>query len=287
MTDKLPSKERLEAIAYGSVRQSQEEGIFMARALLAAYEQEPIGWMHEDELPENYPYDAMFPYSKVDIVRMFPVFGPSIPTMPAGLHPDTQKLVADFSTELAEKLYNAQLKYGYSDGWKREGWAAQCLLQFQQHISKGDPRDVAAYCAFMWYHDWSTALPAPSIPAVVPTGYALVPVEPTEDMVIEGFESAPDRFFSEPEVWADYQAMSGCEQAAHRARLCWSAMLAAVPGANIPAKALQITLPDSSSKAFWSGSGKTEVFLPETYKRWVKEAIERDCCIAQIGVKVK
>lgn len=50
---------------------------------------------------------------------------------------------------------------------------------------------------------------------------------------------------------------------------------------------LTITLPDSSSKAFWSGSGKTEVFLPETYKLWVSEAIERDCCIAQIDVKVK
>ncbi|OVZ94887.1 hypothetical protein CBW58_02100 [Yersinia frederiksenii] len=42
MITHLPSKERLEAIAYGSVRQSQEEGVFMARALLAAYEQEPV-----------------------------------------------------------------------------------------------------------------------------------------------------------------------------------------------------------------------------------------------------
>lgn len=37
---------------------------------------EPLAWIHEDELPEGYPYDAMFPYSKVDIVRMFPVYGP-------------------------------------------------------------------------------------------------------------------------------------------------------------------------------------------------------------------
>ena len=36
-----------------------------------------IGWTYEDELPENYPYDAMFPHSKVDGVRMFPVFAPS------------------------------------------------------------------------------------------------------------------------------------------------------------------------------------------------------------------
>lgn len=52
-------------------------------------------------------------------------------------------------------------------------------------------------------------------------------------------------------------------------------------------KMLDITLPDISSKAFWSGSGKAEVFHPETYRRWVKEAIERCCAIARIDVEVK
>lgn len=65
--------------------------------------------------------------------------------------------------------------------------------------------------------------PAP----VVPDGYVMVPEEPTESMVIAGFESEPDEFFSESEVWEAYQKMSGCEQAAFRARLCWRAMLAA------------------------------------------------------------
>ena len=52
-------------------------------------------------------------------------------------------------------------------------------------------------------------------------------------------------------------------------------------------KPLTITLPDITSKAFWSNTGKSEVFHPETYKRWVKEAIERACVIAGIGVEVK
>lgn len=52
-------------------------------------------------------------------------------------------------------------------------------------------------------------------------------------------------------------------------------------------KRLTITLPDSSSKAFWSGTGKTETFHPVTYRRWVKEAIERCCAIARIDVEVK
>ncbi|EBO9661267.1 hypothetical protein ZP13_15365 [Salmonella enterica subsp. enterica] len=52
-------------------------------------------------------------------------------------------------------------------------------------------------------------------------------------------------------------------------------------------KPLTITLPDITSKAFWSDTGKSEVFHPETYKRWAKEAIERACVIAGIGVEVK
>lgn len=46
----LPNKERLEAIAYGSVRQSQDEGVFMARVLLAGMQQDPTGlrWRWND-----------------------------------------------------------------------------------------------------------------------------------------------------------------------------------------------------------------------------------------------
>lgn len=87
------------------------------------------------------------------------------PVMPAELHPDTQNLVANFSTALAEKLYKAQLKYGYDADWKQDGWHTQCLSHFHQHIAKGDPRDVAAYCAFMWYHGWKTeSVSGPVVP---------------------------------------------------------------------------------------------------------------------------
>lgn len=64
---------------------------------------------------------------------------------------------------------------------------------------------------------------------VIPEGCALVPIEPTEDMVINGFESEPDETFSPDDEWEAYEAMSGCEQAAHRAKLCWAAMIAAAP----------------------------------------------------------
>ncbi|MCU2432361.1 hypothetical protein [Enterobacter kobei] len=64
---------------------------------------------------------------------------------------------------------------------------------------------------------------------VIPDGWVLVPIEPTEHMIVEGFESEPDEFFSDEEVWEAYDAMSGCQQAAHRAKLCWAAMIKAAP----------------------------------------------------------
>lgn len=62
---------------------------------------------------------------------------------------------------------------------------------------------------------------------VIPDGWVLVPIEPTEDMIVNGFESEPDEFFSDAELWEAYNAMTGCQQAAHRAKLCWAAMIAA------------------------------------------------------------
>lgn len=95
------------------------------------------------------------------------------PVISPDLHPDTQKLVTDFCTALAEKLYKAQLKYGYDADWKKDNWSTQCLSHFHQHIAKGDPRDVAAYCAFMWYHGWKTEpVSGPVVPEEMPKGLA-------------------------------------------------------------------------------------------------------------------
>lgn len=62
-----------------------------------------------------------------------------------------------------------------------------------------------------------------------PDGWVMVPKEPTESMIIDGFESEPDKYFSDIDDWKAYKEMSGCQQAAHRAKLCWDAMLAAAP----------------------------------------------------------
>ena len=90
-------------------------------------------------------------------------------------------------------------------------WRDVTIGQYRDHLKHESP------CRAVY-----TAPPAPD-------GWKLVPIEPTEGMIIEGFESAPDKFFSDEDVWAEYESMSGCQKAAHRARLCWNAMLKAAP----------------------------------------------------------
>ncbi|HEY3599722.1 MAG TPA: hypothetical protein VGL08_19675 [Paraburkholderia sp.] len=74
-----------------------------------------------------------------------------------GLHPDTFRLVRRFTGALAAKLLVAQRKYGYGASWADDDWQDKCRADLMKHIAKGDPRDVAAYCAFMWHHSWPTA----------------------------------------------------------------------------------------------------------------------------------
>src|SRR4051812_49055434 len=65
-------------------------------------------------------------------------------------------LVERFSKALLAKLRLAEAN-GRS-GWDRDDWEKQCQEGLLRHVDKGDPRDVAAYCAFMWHHGWITAL---------------------------------------------------------------------------------------------------------------------------------
>lgn len=78
--------------------------------------------------------------------------------IPKTLHPETKKLVRGFAEALAAKLLKAEEKYDYSDGWMETEWIenGECREKLIEHTAKGDPLDVAAYCAFLWYHKAST-----------------------------------------------------------------------------------------------------------------------------------
>lgn len=76
--------------------------------------------------------------------------------IPPELNEQTAQLVINFASALAEKLLRAQQKYGRGTDWAEPNWGDDCLKELHRHLSKGDPRDVAAYCMFMWYHGWLT-----------------------------------------------------------------------------------------------------------------------------------
>lgn len=62
-------------------------------------------------------------------------------------------LVAGFAQALLEKLDAMQ-----EDAlWTSPEQADRLRRRVRQHVEKGDPRDVAAYCAFAWHHGWSLA----------------------------------------------------------------------------------------------------------------------------------
>ena len=63
--------------------------------------EEPVAWIYEDELPEGYPYDAMYGTSRIiEGVRMFPVFRPQ-PAAWVGLtDEDKHELAAKYDVSI-------------------------------------------------------------------------------------------------------------------------------------------------------------------------------------------
>ncbi len=80
---------------------------------------------------------------------------------PAELHTDSKRLVMAFAAAMAQKLAAAERKYGYGNSWTDKGWMDKCRADLISHLAKGDPRDVANYCAFLWWHNEPTAAQEP------------------------------------------------------------------------------------------------------------------------------
>lgn len=70
---------------------------------------------------------------------------------------DLKRLVDAFAASLLAKLIESERKYGWKGGWIKKDWKDDLLVEIRKHVEKGDPRDVAAYCAFAWFHGWSLA----------------------------------------------------------------------------------------------------------------------------------
>lgn len=64
-------------------------------------------------------------------------------------------LVEGFSAALLEKLRASERKG--RRGWERDDWMEICRAELVAHVAKGDPVDVGAFAAFLWWHGERTA----------------------------------------------------------------------------------------------------------------------------------
>ena len=168
-----------------------------ARIALASLEAEPVAWAHRLINKRNgvvHPWvygSAEACQSEGDIfnIEVMPLY--TVPPAPVSV-PAAMEMDDDF---------DSAFEHGKAVGWN--AYRAAMLQSFGNSEQLNSP--------------------------VIPDGWVMVPVEPTEDMIVNGFESEPDESFSDEKEWKAYDAMSGCQQAAHRAKLCWAAMIEAAP----------------------------------------------------------
>lgn len=69
---------------------------------------------------------------------------------------NTGKLLKLFTSAMRVTLCRAELKHRCTNWWLDPEWEKECLANFKEHLDKGDPVEVACYCAFLWYHGWKT-----------------------------------------------------------------------------------------------------------------------------------
>lgn len=94
--------------------------------------------------------------------------------IPAELHPQTRELIPRFMAALAEKLFLNETKHGVQAEWAEPDWIPLCRSELVRHVMKGDVRDVAAYCAFLWHHGQPAALTEAEFCWKQPLGFTTV-----------------------------------------------------------------------------------------------------------------
>lgn len=154
-----------------------------------------------------------------------------VATLPLATPPATTG-ASTVLTDERSQITDTESARRFVDAWHRKHFPTD--RTFTRYIMNDPERQNPLAGDFAW--QLAKALESVAAQAgqvAVPEGWKLVPVEPTLDMVTHGFESAPDEFFSPVEDWDTYAAMTGCQKSAHRAKLCYAAMLAAAPS---PAK---------------------------------------------------
>ncbi|MEF4259431.1 hypothetical protein [Enterobacter hormaechei] len=198
----------------------------LARIALASLEAEPVAWLLSGGGAKNHvSFDSGNAYAD-PLREVTPLY--TAPPAPVSV-PDAMEMDDDF---------DSAFEHGKAVGWNAYRAAMLQGADQPQSAQQNIPENIPTLReAVDTIRSSGIAIDGEKILAerdalnspAIPDGWALVPIEPTEHMIVEGFESEPDEFFSDEEVWEAYDAMSGCQQAAHRAKLCWAAMIEAAP----------------------------------------------------------
>lgn len=196
----------------GNLGYAMADAVKVIDGAIAAFGAEPVAWLHSDNgigIPaitrSRNVADSWF--SKGWNIK------PLYTAPPAPLQLPVQRW-----EELC--LQNPDMSIG--DAIIRAAWWNHCAAMLQAGNHTEQHLDMVDHSG-----DANKMVAANS--PVTPDGYVLVPIVPTEDMIINGFESVPDPHFSDEKEWKEYEALSGCRQAARRAELCWAAMIKAAP----------------------------------------------------------
>lgn len=139
--------------------------------------------------------------------------------IPHNLNPDTARMVCAFAAALAARLALSENKPRRGNYWQRTDWRDELVMELQRHVTKGDPRDVAAYCAFAWHHGWDIA---PAQPDAEERG-----VSETATAALAELIEAMDRY----QQAADTNAPTAHRAMMERARAALSAARASAPAA--------------------------------------------------------
>ena len=257
------TKERVAGIASGEKCYTHDDVVELARIALASLEAEPVCVIDQsnlDYLKSGADADV-WPASRTEMGDV--LLYRTAPPAPANAepvawlwshrkHPSEVTLVRPEDDEMAEvsgwsgwscqALYSAPpapvsvpdaladdidsddhpLLWSYNNGWNA---CRAAMLQGAENAESRCTIQTAPVLDSLLKKAESRCSNSP----IALDGWVMVPVEPTEDMIVNGFESEPDESFSDEKEWKAYDAMIGCQQAAHRAKLCWAAMIAAAP----------------------------------------------------------
>ncbi len=72
------------------------------------------------------------------------------------LSKEAAQMLGEATQRMTEKFIAAEQKHKWKDYWQATT-EAEWRKGFEEHIRKGDPRDVMIYCAIAIARGWSTA----------------------------------------------------------------------------------------------------------------------------------